>query len=123
MSSDSPCRRSRSHIIRLLALAPGLFTVGLHAATAILPADACTVVKKAVARRDNLPDEGPPGLGWFCDISPSSDSRLFLVALKTSKPTPYSNLMGWYAVDRATGRLFRWDEKGRRTRPFEDPPR
>jgi hypothetical protein len=45
------------------------------------------------------------------------------VALKTSKPTPYSNLMGWYAVDRATGKLFRWDEKGRRTHPFEEPPR
>lgn len=81
------------------------------------------VVKKAVARRDHLPDDGPPGLGWFCDITPSQDSHLFLVALRTSKPTPYSNLMGWYAVERATGRLFRWDEKARRTSPFEDMPR
>jgi hypothetical protein len=111
-----------SKTVRVLAMASTLFACGLHAA-ALLPADACAVVKKAVARRDNLPDDGPPGLGWFCDIAPSPDSRLFLVALKTSKPTPYSNLMGWYAVDRATGQLSGWDEKARRTRPFEESHR
>lgn len=89
----------------------------------MLPAEACAIVKNAVARRDNLPDDGPPGLGWFCDITPAADSPLFLVALRTSKPTPYSNLMGWYAVDRTSRKLFRWDEKARRTQPFEEPRR
>jgi hypothetical protein len=110
----------RAATTSVLTLAAVLLACGLDASAALLPADACAVVKKAVARRDSLPDDGPPGLGWFCDISPSADSRLFLVALKTSKPTPYTNLMGWYAVDRATGRLYRWDEKARRTLPFED---
>jgi hypothetical protein len=115
-----PRARRLAGTIPVFALAPALFAYGLDASGALLPADACAVVKKAVAHRDSLPDDGPAGLAWFCDISPSADSRLFLVALKTSKPTPYTNLMGWYAVDRATGRLYRWDWKARRTLPFED---
>ena len=89
------------------------------AAAALLPDGACAVVKKAVAQRDGLPESGPPGLGWFCDVTPVRDSRLFIVALRSNKPTPYTNLMGWYAVDRATGQLFRWDPDRRRTRPFD----
>lgn len=88
------------------------------ATAALLPDGACAVVKKAVAKRDGLPASGPPGLGWFCDITPARDSRLFIVALRSTKPTPYSNLMGWYAVDRISGELFKWDPDKRRTRPF-----
>jgi hypothetical protein len=97
--------------------------VAANAAAALLPDGACAVVKKAVARRDGLPESGPPGLGWFCDVTPDREARLFIVALRSTRPTPYSNLMGWYAVDRVSGELFRWDPDRRRTHPFAGPDR
>ncbi len=101
------------HLFAVLAL-----LVAADAAAALRPDDACAVVQKAVAKRDGLPASGPPGLGWFCDVTPERDSHLFIVALRSTRPTPYTNLMGWYAVDRVTGQLFRWDPDKRRTQPF-----
>lgn len=103
-----------------LCLVMGLaLPVHAHAATPMLPENACAIVRKAVAKRDGLPESGPPGLGWFCDITPSKDARLLLVALRTNRPTPYDNLVGWYAVDRASGVLFKWDVKQQRTQQFD----
>ncbi len=99
-----------------------LLPVQARAAAPMLPDAACTIVRKAVAKRDNLPESGPPGLGWFCDITPAKDARLFVVALRTNRPTPYDNLVGWYAVDRASGVLFKWDVKGQRTQQFDGNP-
>jgi hypothetical protein len=92
-----------------------------HAAEPMLPDAACTTVKKAVAKRFGVPDSGPPGAGWFCDVTPDRDSSLFLVALRTAKPKPgpEANLLGWFAVDRVSGKLFKWDEKSRRTMAFD----
>src|SRR5262249_31386645 len=104
-------------------VAGGLVTVcallaSAHAATPMLPDDACTVVRKAIAKRDNVPESGPPGLGWFCDITASKDARLFVVALRTNRRTPYDNLVGWYAVDRASGVLYKWSVQEQRAQPF-----
>lgn len=107
----------------VLCVMTGLLSpAGARAAAPMLPDGACTIVKKAVAKRDHLPESGPPGLGWFCDIAPSKDSRLFVVALRTNRPTPYDNLVGWYAVDRASGVLFKWDVKAQRTQQFDGNP-
>jgi hypothetical protein len=92
-----------------------------QAAAPLLPDGACAVVRKAVAKRDRLPESGPAGLGWFCDITPAKDSRLFIIALRTSRPTPYDNLVVWYAVDRTSGALFIWNVKEQRTQPFGGP--
>jgi hypothetical protein len=94
---------------------------GAHAAASMLPDTACATVKKAVAKRFGVPESGPPGAEWFCDVTPERDSTLFIVALRTAhpKPGPAANLLGWFAVDRASGRLFKWDEKNRRTFAFD----
>lgn len=79
---------------------------------------ACRMLQKAVSERDNLPEAGPPGVGWFCDFAPSKDPGLYVIALRSGRPLPYSNLMGWYAVARATGTIFRWDVARQRTLPL-----
>jgi hypothetical protein len=89
------------------------------ASAELLPDAACAIVKKTVAQRGGLPETGPPGIGWFCDITPAKDARLFLVALRSGRPTPYTNLMGWYAVDRVTGAIYRWDDKAQRKLPLD----
>jgi hypothetical protein len=80
---------------------------------------ACRVLQKAVSDRENLPDTGPPGVGWFCDFAPSKDPALYVIALRSGRPQPYSNLMGWYAVTRATGIISRWDVTKQRAFPLD----
>ncbi len=84
-----------------------------HAAQSMVPDTACATVRKAVAKRFGVPDSGPPGADWFCDVTPDRDSTLFLVALRTARPDPRTrtNLLGWFAVDRLSGKLFKWDEE------------
>ncbi|MEJ0098785.1 MAG: hypothetical protein WDO12_03195 [Pseudomonadota bacterium] len=96
-------------------------TFSAHAADSMLPDTACTTVKKAVARRFGVPESGAPGADWFCDVTPDRDSTLFLVALRTARPDArtHTNLLGWFAVDRVSGKLFKWDEKTRRTFAFD----
>jgi hypothetical protein len=72
---------------------------------------ACSLLKRKVAKLDSLPETGPPGAGWYCDISNLSGSRWFVVALRSNKNCAgtCSNLMGWYAVDRRTGVIHAYD--------------
>jgi hypothetical protein len=70
---------------------------------------ACHLLQKAIARRDNLPESGPPDVGWFCDIAPSKDPAVYVIALRTSKPRPQGNLIGWYAVVRSSGDVHEWN--------------
>ncbi len=79
---------------------------------------ACRTLQKAVSARDNLPEAGPPGVGWFCDFAPSKDPALYVIALRSGKPLPYTNLMGWYAVTRANGTISRWDVARQRAFPL-----
>ncbi len=80
---------------------------------------ACRALQKAVSDRDNLPETGPPGVGWFCDFAPSKDPGLYVIALRSGKPLPYTNLMGWYAVTRANGAIARWDVARQRAFPLD----
>lgn len=80
---------------------------------------ACRALQKAIAERENLPEAGPPGVGWFCDFVPSKDPGLYVIALRFGRPQPYSNLLGWYAVARATGTISRWDAARQRAFPLD----
>ena len=60
---------------------------GALASAEMLPDNACAIVKKTVAQRGGLPETGPPGIGWFCDITPAKDARLFLSLIHISEPT------------------------------------
>lgn len=79
---------------------------------------ACASLKKVISRRDGVPESGPPGLGWFCETSLSTDQKLYVIALRSNRPAPYSNLMGWYAVDRDSGKLHVWDLETQRATPL-----
>ena len=70
---------------------------------------ACTALKVRVAALDGLPVTGPPGLGWFCDSSSAQVEGYFVMALRSGRPAPYSNLMGWYAVEHHTHAVYEWN--------------
>ena len=105
---------------RIACVAGVTLSLGAHAAPSMLPDTACATVKRAVAKRFGVPESGPPGADWFCDVTPDRDSTLFIVALRTSHPRPpQSNLLDWFAVDRVSGKLFKWDAKARRAFAFD----
>ena len=69
-------------------------------------AQACSVVQKRVAAVSGLPAVGPKGMGWFCDHS-DLQKDWFVLALRSNRKCEgiCSNLMGWYAVSKATGKV------------------
>jgi hypothetical protein len=77
----------------------------------VTKASSCLLLKRAVARRDSLPETGPPGAGWFCDFSSLSGNRWFVVALRSNRAcgADCSNLIGWYAINRRNGEIHSYD--------------
>jgi hypothetical protein len=111
-----------------LALALSISPIPGIAREALDAGAACLLLQKTIAKRDGLPESGPPATGWFCDIAPSGDSSLFVIALRSSKPVPSGRLFGWFAVSRASGAVQGWDVKKQRTMPLQasdqvSPPR
>ena len=82
---------------------------------------ACRTLQKAIAKRDGLPESGPPATGWFCDIVPSGDPAFYVMALRSGKPAPYGKLFGWFAVARASGTIHGWDVEKQRVVPLKAP--
>jgi hypothetical protein len=82
---------------------------------------ACRLLQKAIAKRDGLPESGPTGTGWFCDIVPSRDPAFYVIALRSGKPEPYGRLFGWFAVSRASGSIHGWDVEKQRATPLKAP--
>ena len=70
---------------------------------------ACTVAKTRVAARDNF----PVSRVGFCDIIPAahSPSGYYVLALHSRRRCDYicSTNMGWFAVEKSSGRVFEWD--------------
>ena len=100
--------RSATFILGVLALTAG--TVGhcdVDAGDTLQAA--CAALKIRVASVDGLPETGPPGLGWLCDPSTFQVEGYYVIALRSGRPAPYSNLMGWYAVERRTHAVYEWD--------------
>jgi hypothetical protein len=100
-----------------LSLRPATST----AREALDPGAACRTLQQAIAKRDGLPESGPPGTGWFCDIVPSRDPAFYVIALRAGKPDPYGKLFGWFAVARATGTIHGWDVAKQRAMPLKAP--
>ena len=73
--------------------------------------DACSVLKKRIAKLENLPEGGPAEGGWFCDFSTSRDNQWYVIALRSNRHCEgiCSNLMGWYAVNRSSGSVHQYD--------------
>jgi hypothetical protein len=113
-------QRTRHVVAGLCAvlLLPGVPMAGV-AREALDAGAACRLLQKTIAKRDGLPESGPPGMGWFCDITPSKDPTLYVIALRSARQQPYSNLMGWYAVARASGSVYRWDIDTQRAFPLK----
>jgi hypothetical protein len=86
---------------------------------ALDPGAACRVLQKTIAKRDGVPEGGPPG-GWFCDTVPSKEPTLYVIALRASKPLPgTSNLIGWFAVGRTSSTVYDWDVDTQRAKPMK----
>lgn len=70
---------------------------------------ACTAVKAHVTERDHVP---LPTIA-FCDVTPAANSPAgyYVIALhgRARCDGICSYNMGWFAVEKATGRLFEWD--------------
>ena len=93
----------------------------LFAAAALLipgPADAgpvrtkraaCDLVKASVVASGVF----PPGRIGHCEVTPGDGSRagFYVMSLHSNRRCDYicSTNMGWYAVQRSTGRVFEWD--------------
>ena len=74
--------------------------------------DACSLLKKRIAKLENLLESGPAAAGgWFCDFSTSEDNQWYVIALRSNRQCEgiCSNLMGWYAVNRSSGSVHRYD--------------
>jgi hypothetical protein len=73
--------------------------------------DACSLLKKRIAKLENLAESGPAGLGWFCDFSTLDDNQWYVIALRSNRHCDgiCSDLMGWYAVNRASGSVHQYD--------------
>ena len=93
-----------------------LFTAALMLAAAAAKAEpvrteraACNVVKTRVAAVRGFPTSSVA----YCDVIPpdGSPAGLYVLALHSNRRCDgiCSTTMGWFAVQRATGRVFEWD--------------
>ena len=83
---------------------------------------ACQALQRKIAALDSLPVTGPPGLGWFCDFSTLSTAEYYVVALRSNRAAPYSDLMGWYAVMRRDLAIFEYDINEEKLLPLAKHP-
>ena len=100
--------RSATVVLAVLSLA-----TGIAGHCDVDPDDAlqaaCVALKIQVALLKGLSETGPANLGWFCDPSTFQVKGFYIIALRSARPAPYSNLMGWYAVQRRTHAVYAWD--------------
>lgn len=83
---------------------------------------ACSAMKQKVATVSRLLPSGPSDKGWsgwFCDFANQVDGY-YVIALRSNRPAPYSNLMGWYAVQLSTGSVFAWDLNDQKAVPLQE---
>jgi hypothetical protein len=101
----------------LFAAAALLLAVAATAGPVRTERAACDLVKARVAARGNLPVRRIA----FCDIIPpeSGPTGFYVLALHSDRACDgiCSTNMGWFAVQRATGRLFEWDVAEQRLGP------
>lgn len=85
------------------------FALPAHACPVRTGGAACTVAKARVAARLHRPLSSIP----FCEILRAADSPpgVYILALRgrCREAVCGSTLIGWYAVQKRTGRAFEWD--------------
>jgi hypothetical protein len=94
-----------------------LFAVGLLPSTAPLDAAPVRTVKAACERvktRVSAVERFPLSIIAFCDIIGAADSPrgFYVLALHSNRHCDGicgSTNMGWFAVEKRTGRVFEWD--------------
>jgi|SRR5579859_3253953 len=96
----------------LIALIAPMFlvTATVNAAPAKTTKGACALAKSLVAAKGHF----PPSVIAFCDVVPaaSSPTGYYVLALHSKRPDCNgicSTNMGWFAVEKTSGRLFEWD--------------
>src|SRR5688572_14315968 len=95
-----------------------LWATGAFALASAAPAEArpvnnaeaaCRVAKARVGARDRF----PVSRVGFCDIIPAAHSPrgYYVLALHSTRRCDYicSTNMGWFAVQKSSGRVFEWD--------------
>jgi len=98
--------------VRLLALALGSPPLVFGAAPRLLSnADACQLLIDAFPAESLHSDETMAGAKPWCDRTPGTNRTYFIFGLHSDRRCDYicSSLVGWFAVERATGRVFDWD--------------
>ena len=68
---------------------------------------ACTAVKARVAARDDFPVSRVA----FCDFSMDPPVGFYVLALQSTRRCEgiCSRNMGWFAIERSSGRVFEWN--------------
>jgi hypothetical protein len=93
----------------LLAATTLLIAVAAEAGPVRTERAACELVKARVAATGDFPLSRIA----FCDVIPreSSPARYYVLALHSNRRCEgiCSTNMGWFAVERATGRVFEWN--------------
>ena len=114
--------RITAAVIGLVVLCTG--EVGLCGDSGTEPVvSACAALKTRIANIERIPESGPSGAGWsgwFCDVSAQNPEGYFVFALRSNRPQPYSNLMGWYAVQRQDYAVFEWDIDAQKPVPLHE---
>jgi hypothetical protein len=73
--------------------------------------EACDILKRT-ALQDHLVARGQPSGQYVCeDYSQNGGYFVFGLHFKLDVPTdnPQSNLVGWFAVSKKSGRVYEWD--------------
>jgi hypothetical protein len=103
-----------------------LFPAAAFAVDSPLVADsedaACLILKVTVANARLGTDKPDPY--WYCD--PAGDNQhYYIIALRSNRPRPdmegaiYSNLAGWFAVEKNGRQAFTWDINEDQVTPLE----
>ncbi len=93
----------------MFALASGLPVPPTTSEGVVSPEGACRLVTAMVRERHEVPEN----VSISCDhlTARPPDDDLYVFALRSDRTCDYicSNLMGWFAVRRATGQIYEWD--------------
>jgi hypothetical protein len=96
--------------------------VDVEATESVAEQAACSALKSKIAADTGMPLSGPSDeswSGWFCDFADRIDGY-YVIALRSNRPAPYSNLMGWYAVQSETSTVFSWNLEEQKAVPLRE---
>lgn len=113
-----------NRFVACIAVGVGAMGLGVDVAAtdSVEEQAACSALKSRIAADTGMPQSGPSDegwSGWFCDFADRVDGY-YVIALRSNRPAPYSNLMGWYAVERKTSTVFSWNLEEQKAVPLRE---